>query len=86
MGDHFDQDSQANESPVQPVSLEPFFLSKYEMTQAQWERLSASNPSLYNAKNHAEERSVDRTNGHVPSSGRASELGSLQRRRSLDSA
>ncbi len=26
------------ESPVQPVQLDPFFLSKYEMTQGQWER------------------------------------------------
>ncbi|MFN0007473.1 MAG: SUMF1/EgtB/PvdO family nonheme iron enzyme [Planctomycetota bacterium] len=53
--DHFDPNAQTNESPVQPVNLEPFFLSKYEMTQAQWERLTATNPSLYNAGNHAKE-------------------------------
>ncbi len=28
------------------VTLDPFFLSKYEMTQAQWERIAGSNPSI----------------------------------------
>ncbi|MFN0009330.1 MAG: SUMF1/EgtB/PvdO family nonheme iron enzyme [Planctomycetota bacterium] len=53
--DHFDPNAQRNESPVQPVNLEPFFLSKYEMTQAQWERLTSDNPSLYSANNQANE-------------------------------
>src|SRR5262245_14637069 len=35
----------AYESPVHEVSLDPFFLSKYEMTQAQWARLTGQNPS-----------------------------------------
>ncbi len=34
-----------DESPVHPVTLSPFFLSKYEMTQAQWLRATGSNPS-----------------------------------------
>lgn len=29
------------------VSLSPYFLSKYEMTQAQWKRLTGENPSAY---------------------------------------
>ncbi|KAA3642103.1 MAG: hypothetical protein DWP92_00015 [Armatimonadetes bacterium] len=29
------------------VTLEPFFLSKYEMTQGQWERFTGSNPSWF---------------------------------------
>ena len=29
------------------VELSPFFLSKYEMTQAQWERIGARNPSIH---------------------------------------
>jgi serine/threonine protein kinase/formylglycine-generating enzyme required for sulfatase activity len=33
------------EGPVQSVRLDPFFLSKYEMTQAQWERIAGDNPS-----------------------------------------
>ena len=34
------------EGPVHRVTLSPFFLSKYEMTQGQWLRLSGSNPSV----------------------------------------
>ena len=33
--------------PVHPVELTPFFLSKYEMTQGQWKRLTGSNPSRF---------------------------------------
>lgn len=33
------------ESPVHEVTLAPFFLSKYEMTQGQWEAFTGSNPS-----------------------------------------
>ncbi len=29
------------------LSLEPFFLSKYEMTQAQWRRITGENPSVF---------------------------------------
>jgi formylglycine-generating enzyme required for sulfatase activity len=32
---------------VREVEVEPFFLSKYEMTQAQWERFTGSNPSEF---------------------------------------
>jgi formylglycine-generating enzyme required for sulfatase activity/tRNA A-37 threonylcarbamoyl transferase component Bud32 len=39
--------AQPNESPVHTIVLEPFFLSKYEMTQAQWQRLNGENPSQY---------------------------------------
>jgi formylglycine-generating enzyme required for sulfatase activity len=35
------------ESPVLPVTLAPFFLSKYEMTQGQWLRATGDNPSKY---------------------------------------
>jgi len=34
-----------DEVPVHRVCLDPFFLSKYELTQAQWLRLTGSNPS-----------------------------------------
>jgi formylglycine-generating enzyme required for sulfatase activity/predicted Ser/Thr protein kinase len=37
----------ANEKPVREITLAPFLLSKYEMTQAQWRRLSGRNPSAY---------------------------------------
>jgi formylglycine-generating enzyme required for sulfatase activity len=35
-----------NEGPMHEVSLDPFFLSKYEMTRGQWRRMAASEPSL----------------------------------------
>ncbi|MBM3976338.1 MAG: hypothetical protein FJ299_05030 [Planctomycetes bacterium] len=34
-----------NEQPVLQVDLAPFLISKYELTQAQWTRLTGSNPS-----------------------------------------
>lgn len=35
------------EQPVHTVTVEPFFLSKYEMTQGQWLRITGKNPSEY---------------------------------------
>jgi formylglycine-generating enzyme required for sulfatase activity len=35
---HLDPDAAPHEGPVHDVRLEPFFLSRYEMTVAQWER------------------------------------------------
>ena len=34
-----------DEGPVQSVTLDPFFVSKYEMTQGQWQRATRQNPS-----------------------------------------
>jgi formylglycine-generating enzyme required for sulfatase activity len=46
-GENYDPEAKANEGPVHEVTLSPFFLSKYEMTQGQWERLGGHNPSYY---------------------------------------
>ncbi|MHC4920034.1 MAG: bifunctional serine/threonine-protein kinase/formylglycine-generating enzyme family protein [Planctomycetota bacterium] len=35
-----DPDAEDNEGPVHQVELEPFFLARHELTQAQWSRLS----------------------------------------------
>ena len=35
------------EGPLDEVALAPFFLSKYETTQAQWERLTGDDPSSF---------------------------------------
>jgi formylglycine-generating enzyme required for sulfatase activity len=35
------------EGPVHEVELDPFFISKYEMTQTQWLRLTGKNPSQW---------------------------------------
>jgi formylglycine-generating enzyme required for sulfatase activity len=40
-----DSESDDDESPVTDVRLDPFFLSKYEMTQSQWVRVTGGNPS-----------------------------------------
>ena len=42
-----DRHSEPKEAPVHEVPLEAFFLSKFEMTQAQWERFTGNNPSRY---------------------------------------
>jgi serine/threonine protein kinase/formylglycine-generating enzyme required for sulfatase activity len=42
-----DPAAQSDERPVHEVELSPYFLSKYEMTQGQWQQIAASNPSGY---------------------------------------
>jgi len=46
-GPNHDPQAQKDESPVHEVKLSPFFLSKYEMSQAQWQRFAGRNPSVY---------------------------------------
>lgn len=42
-----DAKAPAEWTPSYVVELEPFFLSKYELTQAQWQRHTGQNPSAY---------------------------------------
>ncbi|MBM3991193.1 MAG: hypothetical protein FJ298_09330 [Planctomycetes bacterium] len=42
-----DPHAASDEGPVHEVELSPYFLSKYEMTQGQWQRIAATNPSYY---------------------------------------
>lgn len=51
------------EGPVHAVKLAPFFISKYEMTQAQWVRLAASNPAYYQA---GKDTKLTRVDGRHP--------------------
>ena len=44
---NFEAQARDNEAPVSEVTLDPFFISKYEMTQGQWLRFTGSNPSVY---------------------------------------
>ncbi|MFT5287136.1 MAG: sulfatase activating formylglycine-generating enzyme [Planctomycetota bacterium] len=46
-GINFDPRAQPVEQPVHEVSLSPFFISKYEMTQAQWLTINSVNTSYY---------------------------------------
>jgi len=48
-----DPNSEEDENPVHKVNVKPFFLSKYEMTQGQWQRITHNNPSLYKAGKNA---------------------------------
>lgn len=43
-----DPEARASEQPVHSVTLDPYFIGKYEVTQAQWSRIMGSNPSVYN--------------------------------------
>ncbi|MCP4168582.1 MAG: SUMF1/EgtB/PvdO family nonheme iron enzyme [Chloroflexi bacterium] len=42
---------ETGEGPVVPVKLDPFFISKYETTQAQWELWMRQNPSNFSMRN-----------------------------------
>jgi len=46
-GRNYCPDAVHGESPVHEVELSAYFLSKYEMTQAQWQRATGTNPSAY---------------------------------------
>ncbi|MFQ5655720.1 MAG: formylglycine-generating enzyme family protein, partial [Planctomycetota bacterium] len=46
-GAAIDAHAEEQEGPAHPVTLAPFFLSKQEMTQGQWLRVTGRNPSLY---------------------------------------
>jgi formylglycine-generating enzyme required for sulfatase activity/tRNA A-37 threonylcarbamoyl transferase component Bud32 len=41
---NYDPRATAREAPIHTVDISPFFLSKYEMTQAQWLRMYGTNP------------------------------------------
>lgn len=43
----YDPLARASEGPVRTVELAPYFISKFEVTQGQWRRLTHSSPSLY---------------------------------------
>jgi serine/threonine protein kinase/formylglycine-generating enzyme required for sulfatase activity len=47
LGSNIDPQAHPEESPVHEVTLESFFLSKYEMTQGQWLCVTGGNPSYY---------------------------------------
>ncbi len=46
-GRNYDARAEVDERPPHEVLLSPFFLSKYEMTQGQWERAFGTRPSYY---------------------------------------
>jgi formylglycine-generating enzyme required for sulfatase activity len=58
-GPNYDPHAMDHEQPVHDVALEPFFISKYEMTQAQWKRLQGDNPSAFQASTRTRHQAFD---------------------------
>ncbi|MGH7150863.1 MAG: formylglycine-generating enzyme family protein, partial [Planctomycetota bacterium] len=52
-GPNHDPQAVGDEGPVHEVTLSPFFLSKYEMTQGQWLRFVGRNPSIYGPETYS---------------------------------
>ncbi|MEZ4295653.1 MAG: formylglycine-generating enzyme family protein [Polyangiaceae bacterium] len=46
-GPNKDPESRPSEGPVHQITLAPFFMGKYEVTQGQWLRVAGKNPSAY---------------------------------------
>ena len=46
-GLNYEYTTRPEEGPVHEVQLTPFFLSKYELTQSQFKRITGTNPSTY---------------------------------------
>ena len=46
-GANFDRNAVGNEFPVRPHEVAPFFMSRFEMTKAQWKRLAGTDPSSF---------------------------------------
>ena len=49
---NYDSQAESDETPVHRVVLSAFFISKYEMTQGQWLRVSGQNPSAVGPHNY----------------------------------
>jgi serine/threonine protein kinase/formylglycine-generating enzyme required for sulfatase activity len=56
---NYDPQAEDNELPVHEVELSVYFLSKYEMTQGQWERFVGRNPSFFGASNSSKDWNRD---------------------------
>jgi formylglycine-generating enzyme required for sulfatase activity len=55
MGDTFGGGYQ-NEKPVHEVCVDDFYLGKYEVTQAQWEKVMGNNPSRFKGRDNPVEQ------------------------------
>ncbi len=50
---NYDKDASPNEGEPHDVALAPFFMSKYELTQDQWNRFTGGNPASHQLKDDA---------------------------------
>jgi serine/threonine protein kinase/formylglycine-generating enzyme required for sulfatase activity len=46
-GQNYDPEAASDEGPVHRVTLSPYFMAKYELTQGQWARFTGVNPAYY---------------------------------------
>ena len=46
----------SDENPVHPVCLDAYDIGKYEVTQAQWQRVMGNNPSIFKGRNKPVEK------------------------------
>lgn len=53
---NYDPEATPKERPVHEVSLDPFFLAKHEVSQAQWRRITYTNNSRYKGSKRTEIR------------------------------
>jgi serine/threonine protein kinase/formylglycine-generating enzyme required for sulfatase activity len=60
-GHNYDPGARQIELPVDDVTLSPFFVSKFEMTQGQWLRFTGKNPSQYGPGKKLGDKAVDLT-------------------------
>ena len=51
-GPNYDPQARPEEGPPHEVRITPFFLSKYELMQGQWQRFTARNPSRFGPHNY----------------------------------
>ena len=67
LGEHYDPMAKDDEGPPRLVVLSPFFISKYEMTQGQWARLTGDRPSHWlkaDARRFGDSHPVDSITWH----------------------
>ncbi len=58
--DNIDPHAKPEEGPIHPVELESFFISKYEVNQAQWYRMARERPSHFGPMTlYADQRSTE---------------------------
>jgi serine/threonine protein kinase/formylglycine-generating enzyme required for sulfatase activity len=51
--DNYDAESPRTEVIIEAMEMRPYFIGKYEITQAQWKRLTTRNPSEFRMDSHS---------------------------------
>ena len=62
----------SDESPTHQVTLSPFYIGRYEVTQAQWTAKMVSNPSYFSGSSDSPSRPVEQVSWNMIASGSTS--------------